>query len=977
MATLAELKAERERRSQPAPTEFGQKVEAATPRPSAVPHTDGVPEPDALPVNQRPGGFTTSASARLDELKAERARRENVATQQQGFTFGDPRVLTDSLPTGIRAIDFEGRRAPDTPFSFQGMDAPIPGFTPPELVAESKEGRKRDAAKRGVEFRVGAPAGARLAQALTLPTRGKKADALLKWFGENQPNHPDDLPIIEWDADLGQLTFNRLITQEDVDAGFEQPESIGRYRPTTIDESALTLKDMADLVNPREGLGLAGGVYGAFPTGPGRLSFMKQVGREGAFGLVGKEAGTLIQLGFMKATGAEIPDFWTEIAPMMATDTGIELAASFLGEAVGRGVTKTITGAKALGAVARGKVPTRATRGEVFDENIERQKSREAIEAMNKSDDTLFEVTEAEASGNTQLLQKQGRATANLSSKGRQAETLRHQNNQVAQKQFVKDNLSGNVPPKLQGQVLEEAREAVYKGSEINLVHAGDDIVVGPKAFKSPDGEQVGMHLRDNGEYWRIVTVGDFAAGRTAAGKVGKRKGLQGIGLGEETYEAAALEARAHGRGLQSDTTLTDDAMNQWKNLDGKESIGKVEFHPDAKFDPELERWVVEGNTIEPVARLAPLPSGLTEALVTTGVKQVRGVKGFKAIDNDFNRFRILSSNAERGVVAAEIKGNSHLKGAYLDALYENYQQRVTKGGFSKAKHDKWLKESKGTLEKLFDADDFAAIFGNPGSFRQLVESTGAANRRFTETMGSILDRSGEDTLKLLKDTDALMPQLQKLWNGGANNPQYKRAMQVLRRSSPETFRKLQGLVKEEMREKLLKYTEGQVTKKGFGNLEKLINKADRGFMSEFLGPQYFKNLNNFVQSVKITAARTGTKGIRSEAHPAGIMLARALVFKNVFGRRQRIASAAQKFARQTNGSRMAGILSDPEKLADLMAVGSNPVRSRVFMQAASRLGLLELATGIEYIEDPNTAASTFEDWAVTQINDMYELITK
>ena len=125
-----------------------------------------------------------------------------------------PSVIDTPIPTGNIFLDEAGKQGT---YGFQGERYDMPGYTRPELVAESPEGRKRDASRRGIDFRKGAPFSARLAQAVTISTPTQKAEMLHLAMGEQAAALPDGLPLLVWDENLGALTYYRQITKDDIE----------------------------------------------------------------------------------------------------------------------------------------------------------------------------------------------------------------------------------------------------------------------------------------------------------------------------------------------------------------------------------------------------------------------------------------------------------------------------------------------------------------------------------------------------------------------------------------------------------------------------------------------------------------------------------------------------------------------------------------------------------------------------------------
>lgn len=904
----------------------------------------------------------------LAALKAEAARRAQA-------NFENDPYARDAIPTGDVSIDKEGESF--TMGSRNGM-LPETTITRPVHNPESPKGRMRDAAKRGIDFRKGMDFAPRFAQATSLPTGESRMLAVTKATQNYGSSLPEGMPLFAWDENLGQVVWSRQITQQDVDDGLEPQSNVGKYRQTSMDETGLSIGDLADMMDPAE----AGAMIGAMVSvaGTGKLTFLKSVGKQSMGGLVGKEAGRLVQLAAHMSRGGDAPTF-SELSSMFATDAGIETAASFLGESIARAGGRMLGFTKGHGGL---DAPTDAVA-----ENIERANARAAMRRTAEATDRQLVVSEGEASGRNSMLEAEKTHLRNAQPEVRQFDELRRIANQEINQDLINRQLRGN--PNVQGMRLDavrEIKEAVHEGSKITMMVSKDGRDV--KFFPTAATERGAVTLKDRGgEAWQIWHTPDFGL-----------TGLRGVGLGTATYEAMALEARRHGRALWSDTQVTPEALAVWKGIDGKEGIGKLNWNsdgidvivPGGKTDGDslirnfdsvdaAVKWVkkqdipsddvmITSRDGRPLVEMPAVEDGVAKNLLDAEVirkevteevestmldtfgNKLPPVKQTKTeVIDPLDRFRRAPGQTELGAVAKELGQNPHQQAEFLTRLFASYEDAVLTNGFDLKKHKKWLTESARVLNKIVGPDDYSRIYGAPGGFREVVETMNKRSNTMRQATGRVLNKTGEDTAAFLENNDKVYTTMERLFREDKTNPKFRRMMALLRTPGSETqLSYMQDLMKEEVRNMFTKANTVNPTRGAALKLETWLTPDRQKFLAEIMqrpghrgsGQQYVSDLNTVIQNVHMASRRAGITGTSAEAAPATMMWIRALLFKNVFGRRQRAFTAGRKMMQQKGAKVGLNLISDPEALRSLAAIGRSPIFTDQSIAFLTRYGILE-----------------------------------
>lgn len=913
MPTLAELKAERERRSMLAPVDTAQNSFQREIRTRFNEGSQGEVEThlDGVPLSELNQG------ARLRELKAEKLRRE---AGNKGAS--SPLQVVSPTQTGNPDIDFAGTTQQVPVLGRGGPTMPPIGTrdqTFEDIDPASEEGRIRSAARDGVDFRVGLPFIQRVKLAGALNTESAQAERM-SMVSDFLADLPEGAEAFRFDPDLGQMLWNRQITQEDVDAGFEDAKDIGKLRWTAINEEGFTPSDMADLFDLPELGSLIGGVVGA---GKGKaLGFFKRSGAAALGGFGGREAGNLAELGIHMSMGGEAPSF-EEASELFASDAGKEAAAAIIGETVSKFVIDpAISFAQRKMASALGKEVSELTPAEIARANANARSGAEATEDINKVVGGDFEPSRGEISGDLQLLELERSRIKNGSPAVRQAEELRQLTNRRGLDQFVRERLGGD-PTAIgrKGGIMRSAKEAVFEGSQIGLAQTSDNAI---RIFPMGAADEGLTMYQRGGDVWQITDAS-------------LPPNLKGIGLGTELYEAAVIEARATGHRLVSDTSMTADAVRVWNGLDGKVEVGDLKWNVDPR---KADNWLEDENGVMrlmsdnggPIVETVPARN-LLDDVVDSAARVDRADSGKMQKGVDFERFLFNAGRTELGTVAKEATENQFKRGELLEPIYENYQKWATPNGkFSIQAHRQWLADSERVLEKVLKPEELHAL-RVPGNFDKFMKSERSRLMQAQEVIPRILKAGDEFKLT---DNQAIINQLRKV-----EPRDRRRALDILRQTAPGQHKELRNLFAQEIVDDLRSRVAGSITKKGELNFSKWVTKNER-LLGDIMGPRYLQDIKILNRAMQSEAQRTGIRGTAEEATPGALALFRAVW--GPLSRKQRGITAARRIQVRNMGTHAIEVISNPQQLRELIKIHQLPMTSAVVGQTYARLGTFDAA---------------------------------
>lgn len=944
-------------------------------------------------------------------LEAERAAGGAAPPPPAAAPSGavNPFIATDAIPTGVESIDNPGQ--PRKILRGRGiMGGQGTVLQPTEYAKDSPEGRMRAAAARGVEFRAGAPFMVRLSKAWSLPNPDHRIAATKGFIKEMAEDRPADVPVFEWDEDLGQLVYYRRIGAGDVEAGLEKEENIGKYRATSMDEAGFGLGDLADMMDPAEIGSLVGSFVGT-AAGPGKMTFWRASGKSGLGGAVGRDLGVIMQA--MKSKYVDDADVGVmDVIKHLSTGFAQEMAAGFFGEGIYR-----------MGRKAAGLPAPDFSSSNIPESGAAREEARDTADTMERVEEVTgrpYRVSEGEASQSNTLLQEEAIAKQQASSREKVAEERRYVENQEVREAFIQGTLRGDVGALgHRGGTIENIQATVREGGDIGMIvtkdranpNRIDSITIGPAVAlrqRRPDklGTDMGtMNIRvRGGDTWQIQHVNDFGD-------------LKGTGLGKETYIEAAKAARQHGANFASDSEVSGSAVKMWGHINNE--VGTVKTNPFTatidvggeaplvrsfdKLDDYL-RWAEKNNirpdevtlTSDAGGAIFEMPKfeGVTDALLSGKVTEeiiedviqssLLGLDGKpmgeqvvrKAVKHDpLDLFRRMSGNSTQlAAVAKELGDNPHQKARFLEEMYKRYETGILgkDGEFNMKAYRKWMDESKAMFNRILTPEEFTKLYNldsprAPGGLRDITNAAVNKARSLQMPLSRILKISEEDTLALLKDNDKVFTQMTKLYR---EDPKaWKRAMAILRQPGNEgQLHKLQELAKEEIYDRVRAVNTVTPTRKAVQKLGDSLLK-DENFMSmlELIGDTTYTNdVKHVIRTMQTASGRQGIRGVGQEQAPPRVGFLKVLLFGDVFGRRQRLFTAGRKYALQKLADSSIRVVSDPALLREMVQLEKAPVTGRRAMQFLARAGILQ-AFGVENINDKEQVAQFEREWRAMQ----------
>jgi hypothetical protein len=885
MATLAELMAERERRAQQAPTEFGQQVEAATAAPAIAPTVDGVPEPNALPVSQRPGGTTTSLAA----LKAEKARREAAQVV-------DARIATDPVPTGQREIDLAGQEVTPRLTGAVGIGTPrdVPALEDREF--DDPVRIKAARAAEGVDYNSGLPFIQRLKVATLPQNRELRAKGMQRVLGENFAQVPDDMPKFRYDPSLDN--FEVLMPQEN-----------GQFRWTSLDGSGVEAGDLGDMFNLAEIGSLAGSALGAGKY----LTFWKGAGTTAGLGLVGRELGegTSILINYLQSGDKPTID---SLKRQGWSDVGIEALSGVFGELGAKLLRGTSNTVQTTAAEVQGKQSVSGLTGKQVDEaNLNIRETQEDMRRVRAVTGEELPVTQGTASHSIPIIEGEAFALKKASSKTRREFERQMVEGRRTTQNYIDQAFGGN--PRFLGDaegVVQRANDVLGTAGKMTIAQTDDGIIhVVPKL--DPEG---GVKLRSEPEFWQVRGT-----------KLDES--VQGFGLGQDMYTATSAEARRHGKILASDTQVSEDALEGiWKKLDGSGDFENLIWNKNVETftDGSGRSWLRSTDGL-PVVQQQPLPA-TTADLIANFTKPGRSASGKIVATKEMSRFLRSPLPEELGVVLKDIEVNPIARHQMKQAIFADYERSVVgkNGEFSIKRFEEWKEDVGKVAEKIFTAEEMQAI-RVPGKFRPVMDAaTGSMEARLSAVQ------------KIMKTDRATLldPSQRPMWNQlkKLSPADRRRTMRIL--DSMDAGRGIRELFKDELKNTLRVKGKGTASE----SYQKWFDQHSKMILDITGDTEYLNAMRTVGNILKRRSDRGMVRGSAPEVNPSAIALTRVIF--GPLSRAQRFISAATRTGQRSTAASSADIITDPAALKELMAIRTFPVASRRVTQFILKTGLLE-----------------------------------
>lgn len=856
---------------------------------------------------------------KVPESKQAQAREALVALRSRlQEPQGDPRIATKPVPTGDPVIDLAGqsfqRGGGNLGFEFEQTFPSLDGLPAddPLRVKKQRVDEGYDLSGANIPFmdRRDLAAQPNIVRA--------RQEAIQQFLGPRIESLPPDLrqDALRYDEVLGDYVM--LLPDK---------EDPSKFRWTSLEGAGLELADVADVMNPAEVLSMLGGVVGSLPKG--RVIKMGGPKLKSAInglvgGLSGRAVGELVSMAEAHMRTGFTPTY-QELEDLGMDSLQIEAFATATGE-FGAAILRTgTTVAQELAAKAAGK---QAVFGDADELALHNQNIIQTRADMRVVEEILgkpgkLPVTQASASRSIDLIEEQGHKTANAS-----RATQRTYNKAVAQdkrttEDVVNTAFGGN--ERFLGDLEGSVKRANRHVLDANTIVAQTDN--GQILFRTnlAGAEKLGLNVNPDAaaSHWGI-------SGAKLRGDLAEGEGdLSRVGFGKKMYGLALHEANAHGKGLQSGPTVREEAAGVWDSL--RKSGVSVERNPNATFKEGIgwtaddAGWVFRTKQPEPISR-SLLPKLKATSFEPTARGTVRAVEA-----RDLSTFMRGASGPTRRTVEEEISENTLVRQQWKEALLEDYERTVLKGGKVNGKEfAKWKKETSRFREILFEDPEDYFESGQFGKVREVVETSRFKEQAKLDTLEKVWKTDGKINFKDPSQAD--------LWN------QFKRmepgrrrmAMRVLDNVGlGATFR---AQAREELKNTLISKSKAT----NFSGIDTWLTKNKqiiKDVYGENEGALMVRNINTIRNILQRRSDRAAVKGLPDDANPTGLALTRVIF--GPLSRAQRFFSAARRGQTRAGAADLGDIITDPDLLKGLVqirAFRAETVAAQRWMQDAGVL---------------------------------------
>lgn len=836
-------------------------------------------------------------------------------------------LLTDPVPeTGDFMLDNRGQtlwRPGARPGSTSGKPSVYARKIPDEFAYDSREALVLQRAQEGVDFRRGMPFVKRMRAAFSSNIPSARSRAWQSVLHEEIAKVPADSGIVpvQYDPALGQIFVASQVTEEDVEQGFEKAENLGRFRYIAVDESGLSMADIADLLNPGE----MGAMAASFMS-PGKVGFVKRTGYTSTASTLGKLGGEILSIANdVWQSGGEWVPTKDELYNLGFNTAMTETFYSFLGESFGAAIRAGIELPQEAAALAMGRHGARGTTTDIMEANVNvTQNKEDLLRIQTVSGESDYAVTPGTAAKSIDMVEMENSRRKNARPGKRREYQLQDAVNARAERDFMDRTFEGDMTI-LQNKAGTVARANRAMDNEnvivaqMDGIPASDETIV---AFALKDSPDNGIKVNIDNEYWQV-------RGAHMSNE------LRGTGVIDEIYETAAAEARAHGKPLASDTTVSSDAMKVWRRQEGKDNFEKLEWNEDVrKIGPDMDgRYHYVSQNGEPVVRVAT-PEPIAEEMLGRYLSPAPDAQGRIQARKEFSEILRRGGRSELGMLQEEAANNRLVKQRVQDAIYKDYEAATKKadGGWSQSGFEQWKAETLHNVEKFFSPEEMSMI-RQRGGISAVVEKNRQTTNLIEETlmktfkMEPVQLRNPQSKAAMFKQLQAMTP------------IERRKAMALLDRA--DMGYGIRQILKQDIHDMWFPtVSSGTGSFTAASKFKGWIvenNEVIRDMFPGKEGRMYVQDLLTMSRMIERKAMGSSIKGVMEEANPSIVAFTR--VAFGPLSRAQRFISAARRFQTRRMGERAADLISDPSQLRLLMQIRSWPLASRRAGQALSRLG--------------------------------------
>ena len=887
-------------------------------------------------------------------------------------------MLTNAIPTGNPNIDgskVERRyqyaagehpfRMAETPEEKEDRRVRRIGVVKAGLVEpDSEEAVTADGASRGIDYRVGTPTWRAFKTASAVDQPEVKNFLRKKAIDELAARTADGDAIFKTDRKTQDILYARIVTQDDVDAGKERKEDIGKKRWTSLKSAGFTMQDAVEYFSLPEAGSIIGGVAGSIATK--NLTFFKQAGNAGTvtgfkqgmtgtagestLGFAGREVGVLLSALSAEMQGAPVD--WMEILKQIPSDAGKEALTAI----AGRSLTRTAEGIKTTvvknAARLRGLTPVEGTLSEVAARNTSMRETAEDIKIINQKmadAEPPFQerITSSRAESETQL----GEGLALKEVTGQRARLNLEEGQRVNTGQGNKEMTQMRDAENMTvlRALSDEARNTPV-GTEKFTAQAGNRAVQEAETIRiRPIGKDSGI----------IQTAGENTGGvefkvtpqSLSVTKYEFPELMNDVGVDLDVHRGLLDFGASEGKAVNSGIKLSNEEDLLWRDL--KREGYDVVRNPTAKpvvVNSRRMGWITEDAG--PVYSVAA-PKGIAAQTYINTATAAYSRAGSKAgrdrAKDEWERLLYNPTALQKATLKNEVSGNLPARVGVLEQTLKSYDEVVNPGGkwAGKEVQEQWYADAAGVLEHLMSVSEFSAVrSGSPGAFRKFVTSQQAIRDDLVTGLGQVL-KVGND--KVFTSNKNILATLQT-----AERPAQRRALAMIRQSDPEMWGSLQAQVRVEVGRAMSAPLQGKsVTRQGQASFGKwlddnttLLNdlNPDEGFLKKAGNTTYVDDLYRFNRQLGREASRRGSLGVKQLQNPPLLQMSRTIM--GVMNKWQRRVTAGRKLQMHKWYGRVVAIVQDPEKLREMIALSELAPRldegSTAMVAGAIRLGLVD-----------------------------------
>jgi hypothetical protein len=305
-----------------------------------------------------------------------------------------------------------------------------------------------------------------------------------------------------------------------------------------------------------------------------------------------------------------------------------------------------------------------------------------------------------------------------------------------------------------------------------------------------------------------------------------------------------------------------------------------------------------------------------------------------KIEENEFSRFLRDPAREELGYVLREVGENEFLRGRTTRAVFDDFESYVTsqqaKGVSFDDAHAQWIKDVADTLDRgIFTPTEMIQIRTQSNGLRNVVNN-------ITENSGRVGDEMAQ-TLRLDR-SELMLHDNRKLWQQLKGKPlgRVEHIFRILDTHSPGRAAALRTQFANDMRHQLLKKGKG-ADDIGYHQWYD-DNKA---LIRAVVGDQYSRELGTLGNILRRRNDLGMVRGVAPEVNPTTIAFTRVLF--GPLSRIQRGISAARRGQIRLRAASAADLITDPNKLKELVKLHNYPLESRYVSRTLQDLGFIDL----------------------------------